>query len=69
MSTVEETASGQYLARLGILTTVCLWALQFPLLHELAENWDPYSITALRYATSTSGGSYGCPTETAKLHH
>lgn len=49
MSTVEETANGQYLARLGILTTVCLWALQFPLLHELAENWDPYSITAVRY--------------------
>lgn len=49
MSTVEETASGQYLARLGILTTVCLWALQFPLVHRLAENWDPYSITALRY--------------------
>lgn len=49
IGTAEQGESAQYLARLGILTTVCLWALQFPLVHQLAERWDPYSITALRY--------------------
>lgn len=37
------------LARVGILGTVALWGAQYPLTHELAERWDPYTISLIRF--------------------
>jgi drug/metabolite transporter (DMT)-like permease len=41
--------SGDLGARLGILLTVVLWSSQYPLIYEMSQRWDAYSMMLIRY--------------------